>query len=215
MAGLIRTRFPGHGPAVPDPRVDPDHRHLVPLDQFPEGRDRAGDHRHAAAGAPVRAGGDEGADRPRRPAQRGRPVPASAGPTAGSAANPRRDRPAAAGGRPIGAPPPAAAARAEWPIARSERLGKGLWPCRSKLLAAVAGCAVLGACSTAPLPQPARRPGFGEAFAMTWRSRPSIPIRSIRRRARSPATVARRPPRRPSAIAPTGQGHQPVKLDQS
>ena len=45
------ARFPGHGPAVPDPRLDPDHRHPVPVDQLPERRDRAGDHRHPATGA--------------------------------------------------------------------------------------------------------------------------------------------------------------------
>ena len=68
MAGLIRKDFQDTVRQFPILGSIPIIGIAVPLDQLPEGRDRAGDHRHAAAGAAGARRVAEGADRSRRSA---------------------------------------------------------------------------------------------------------------------------------------------------
>ena len=201
--------LPGHGPAVPDPRLDPDHRHVVPLDQLPARRDRAGDHRHAAAGA-AGAGRSPERCRPIASARRTRPTcSCSAAPTP-AFPRPWRDR------------HPASAATARSRRRRRRQRSPAAWPPQSRsaskrsmamssrLLAAAAGC---GDARLPAIPQPLPQAGsldagLGRGVANTMPpSRSSIRNLSTPPKARSPATTAQWRPLRPSAIARASEGH--------
>ena len=88
--GELRARWsspeglPGHGPAVPDPRLAADHRHAVPFDGLPARRDRVADDRDAAPGSPGAGRQPQGPDRSRASSRTKRTSSCSAAPTRAS-----------------------------------------------------------------------------------------------------------------------------------